>query len=80
MTESDLVLFLYEELTLLPWTWSTHIKVRNIYFSHWYKVKQKYRGMFETQKSENKKSLGEIGLSMRTPANPKVGQDQVPKE
>ena len=39
--------------------------------------KEKYRGMFETQKSGNKTSLGEIGLDIRTHANPKVGQDQV---
>ena len=40
-------------------------------------AKQKYRGMFETQKSGNKTSLGEIGLDIRTHASPKVGQDQV---
>ena len=34
--------------------------------------------MFETQKSGNKTSSGEIGLNMRTPASPEVGQDQVP--
>ena len=39
--------------------------------------KQKYRGMFETQKSGNKASSGEIGLNIRTLASPKVGQDQV---
>ena len=33
--------------------------------------------MFETQKSGNKTSSGEIGLNIRTPASPKVGQDQV---
>ena len=33
--------------------------------------------MFETQKSENKTSSGEIGLNVRTLANPRVGQDQV---
>ena len=33
--------------------------------------------MFETQKSENKTSSGEIGLDIRTNASPKVGQDQV---
>ena len=41
------------------------------------KQKQKYRGMFETQKSRNKTSLGDIGLNIRTIASPKVGQDQV---
>ena len=40
-------------------------------------AKQKYRGMFETQKSGNKTSSGEIGLDFRTHANPKVVQDQV---
>ena len=42
------------------------------------KQKQKYRGMFETQKSGNKTSSGEIGLNIRTFASPKVVQDQVP--
>ena len=41
------------------------------------KQKQKYRGMFETQKSGNKTSSGYIGLNIRTLASPKVGQDQV---
>ena len=40
-------------------------------------AKQEYRGLFETQKSGNKTSSGEIGLDIRTHANPKVGQDQV---
>ena len=39
--------------------------------------KEKYRGMFETQKSRNKTSSGEIGLDIRTHANPKEGEDQV---
>ena len=39
--------------------------------------KQKYRGMFETQKSRNKTSSGDIGLNIKTLASPKVGQDQV---
>ena len=39
--------------------------------------KQKYQGMFETQKSGNKTSSGDIGLNIRTFASPKVGQDQV---
>ena len=33
--------------------------------------------MFETQKSRNKTSSGDIGLNIRTIASPKVGQDQV---
>ena len=41
------------------------------------KQKQKYRGMFETQKSRNKTSSGDIGLNIRTLVRPKVGQDQV---
>ena len=41
------------------------------------KQKQKYRGMFETQKSGNKTSSGDIGLNIRTFASPKVGQDQI---
>ena len=38
-------------------------------------AKQKYRGVFETQKSGNKTSSGEIDLNIRTRASPKVGQD-----
>ena len=41
------------------------------------KAKEKYRGVFEIQKSGDKTSLGEIGLDIRTHASPKVGQDQV---
>ena len=33
--------------------------------------------MFETQKSGNKTSSGDIGLNKRTFASPEVGQDQV---
>ena len=40
-------------------------------------AKQKYRGMFETQKSGNKTSSGEIGLNIRILASPKVGQSPV---
>ena len=39
------------------------------------KAKEKYRGMFEIQKSGDKTSSGEIGLDIRTHASPKVGQD-----
>ena len=35
------------------------------------KQKQKYRGMFETQKSRNKTSSGDIGLNIRTLASQK---------
>ena len=45
--------------------------------THLGKAKQKYRGVFETQKSGNKTSSEEIGLNIRTLASPKVGQDQV---
>ena len=40
-------------------------------------AKEKYRGVFEIQRSGDKTSLGEIGLDIRTHASPKVGQDQV---
>ena len=50
------------------------------FFLHGVKQKQKYRGMFETQKSRNKTSSGDIGLNIRTLASPKVGQDQVSGE
>ena len=42
-----------------------------------FQAKEKYRGMFKIQKSGDKTSSGEIGLDIRTPASPKVGQDQV---
>ena len=41
------------------------------------KGKERYRGVFEIQKSGDKTSSGEIGLYIRTNASPKVGQDQV---
>ena len=44
------------------------------------KAKEKYRGMFEIQKSRDKTSSGEIGLDIRTHASPKVGQDRCPEE
>ena len=39
------------------------------------KQKQKYRGMFEIQKSGDKTNSGEVDLNIRTLASPKVGQD-----
>ena len=42
-----------------------------------HKAKEKYRGMFEIQKSGDKTSSGEIGHDIRTHASPKVGQDRV---
>ena len=39
-------------------------------------AKEKYRGVFEFQKSGDKTSSGEIGLDIRTHASPKVGQDR----
>ena len=44
---------------------------------HQHQAKEKYRGVFEIQKSGDKTSSGEIGLDIRTHASPKVGQDQV---
>ena len=41
------------------------------------RAKEKYRGVFEIQRSGDKTSSGEIGLDIRTHASPKVGQDQV---
>ena len=41
------------------------------------KAKEKYRGVFEIQRSGDKTSSGEIGLDIRTHASPKVGQDHV---
>ena len=42
-----------------------------------YQAKEKYRWMFEIQKSGDKTSSGEIDLDIRTHASPKKGQDQV---
>ena len=50
------------------------VKVTEAYYC---KAKEKYRGMFEIQKSGDKTSSREIGLDIRTHASPKVGQDQV---
>ena len=41
------------------------------------KLKEKYQGMFKTQKSGDKKSPGETDLDTRRHASPKVGQDEV---
>ena len=41
-----------------------------------FKANHKYRGMFETQKSGNKTSSGEIVLNIRTHTSPKVWQNQ----
>ena len=51
--------------------------VTDNFFQHMNKAKEKYRGLFEIQKSGGKTSSGEIGLDIRTHASPKVGQDQV---
>ena len=51
--------------------------VSTLYMYYLSEAKQKYLGMFETQKSGNKTSSGEIGLDIRTLASPKVGLDQV---
>ena len=53
--------------------WFIFIMLSTIYIQG----KQKYRGVFEIQKSGDKTSSGEIGLDIRTHASPKVGQDQV---
>ena len=37
-----------------------------------YEAKEKYRGVFEIQRSGDKTSSGEIGLDIRTHASPKV--------
>ena len=41
------------------------------------KAKEKYRGVFEIQRSGDKTSSGEIGLDIKTHASPKVVQDQL---
>ena len=49
----------------------------NFQFIPIYQAKEKYRGVFEIQKSGDKTISGEIDLDIRTHASPKVGQDQV---
>ena len=57
---------------------SLHIEIKVcIYHSPTKDAKEKYRGVFEIQRSGDKTSSGEIGLDIRTHASPKVGQDQV---
>ena len=51
-------------------------KLRKVDFLGW-EAKEKYRGVFEIQKSGDKTSSGEIGLDIRTHASPKVGQDLI---
>ena len=62
-------------------TWMTTVIILNLTYKigaqESQKGKQKYRGMFETQKSRNKTSSGKICLYIRTHASPNVGQDQV---
>ena len=43
-----------------------------------FEANEKYRGMFETQKSGNKTSSREIGPNIGTYASLNVGQDHVP--
>ena len=67
----NVILSKYQCLSISYKTFLTALKF------HHYKAKEKYRGMFEVQKSGDKTSSGEIGLDIRTHASPKVGQDQV---
>ena len=43
-----------------------------IYSEFQFKAKEKYRGVFEIQRSGDKTSSGEIGLDIRTYASPKM--------
>ena len=61
------------EITILAFLGFAGRKSRGILME----AKEKYRGVFEIQKSGDKTSSGEIGLDIRTHASPKVGQDQV---
>ena len=54
-----------------------HLVLNGGTFGSYYKAKEKYRGMFEIQKSGDKTSSGEIDIDIRTHASPKVGHDQV---
>ena len=67
---------MHEELYRLPHI-RFSLRISRIMLLISARQKQKYRGMFETRKSRNKTSSGDIGLNIRTIASPKVGQDQV---
>ena len=56
--------------------WNIHNKTNEYRWHFRSKAKEKYRGVFEIQRSGDKTSSGEIGLDIRTHASPKVGQDQ----
>ena len=92
MTESPHVNSVMRETLFEIYTWmlclsylhekqTSRIQSLYLYFikivPFWLQAKEKYRGVFETQKSGDKTSSGEIGLDIRTHASPKVGQDQV---
>ena len=65
-----------EYIILISW-FLKYMYVIFLYIALQGKAKEKYRGMFEIQKSGDKTSSGEIGLDIRTHASPKVRQDQV---
>ena len=73
----------WKELFALPMYISLYhfivlILIKNqLWYDSQQEAKEKYRGVFEIQRSGNKTSSGEIGLDIRTHASPKVGQDQV---
>ena len=61
----------------LPLTCQAGYRVNNVNSLVTHEAKEKYRGVFEIQRSGDKTSSGEMGLDIRTYASPKVGQDQV---
>ena len=69
----------YKHYAMNKISWYIFASALSIVFGHKciVEAKQKYRGVFETQKSENKTSTGDIGLDIRTHASPEMGQDQV---
>ena len=76
MRESAILWHIF--LITADWLWiATKIVKSNGFACIWMKQKEKYRGVFEIQRSGDKTSSGEIGLDIRTYASPKVGQDQV---
>ena len=63
---------LYRNVTIVLISSENSMKLR--------KTKQKYRGMFETQKSGNKTSSGEIGLDIENMQVPKSDRTRCPEE
>ena len=52
-------------------------RFESINIFHDLRAKEKYRGVFEIQRSGDKTMSGKIGLDIRTHASPKAGQESL---